>query len=108
MGSGIVPFNGDRSHRMLVHQGLREFGNLLSALEEFYQDEIFSALIGHNPDAGVSDGLDCRLTGHHMARKVGNQLRLNSSAKENIPPIFRPSWASSIVFFCGIGLFPRR
>ncbi len=60
MDKGIVQCNVDRSHRMLVHQGLREFGDLLSALVAHYQDEIFSALIGDGPNAVVlpSDMVD--------------------------------------------------
>jgi hypothetical protein len=61
MGSGIVPYNVDRSHLMLVHRGRQEIGDLLSSFVAFHKDEIFSALIGDGPDAVVPDWPDwCR------------------------------------------------
>jgi len=61
MGSGIVPYNVDHSHRLFVHRDLQEIGDLVSSFVAFHKDEIFSALIGDGLDAVVPDWPDwCR------------------------------------------------
>ena len=57
MGRGIVPSDVDRSGRMLVQEGLQYFGDLSAAFVEPEEDDRFSRVLVHRPEARVFVGL---------------------------------------------------
>ena len=83
---GVVPGHVDDLVRMLVNQCLQQFGDLAPALMATHDHHGLTGVVVHRPDAIVRLGLsgrrdhDLLALGVHIARRVGSQLTLNSSA----------------------------